>query len=211
MVCFAERPYQLVSEVRHPLPTTPGLPARYDYAYRREGTCNLCMCFQPWRAWRHVKVTARRTASDFAPCMKDLVAVHFPRATLISVVLDNLNTHTPAALDETFAPAKARRILRKPAFRYTPTPGSWLNMAEIAFAVVTKPCLNQRIPDQVTVGQKIAAWETCRNAARATVHWQLTTLKARRKLKGLYPAYAVWSTSSPNRGEERGFGSRRCL
>ena len=146
------------------------------------------MFFQPLRGWRHVQVTARRTASDFAQCMKDLIDVHFPRATLISVVLDNLNTHTPAALYETFAPAEARRILRKLDFRYTPKHGSWLNMAEIEFAVVTKQCLSQRIPDQVTVGQKIAAWETCRNAARATVHWQFTTSKARRKLKALYPA-----------------------
>ena len=188
VVCFDESPYQLVSEVRHPLPTTPGWPARYDYEYRREGTCNLFMFFQPLRGWRHVQVTARRTASDFAQCMKDLIDVHFPRATLISVVLDHLNTHTPAALYETFAPAEARRILRKLDFRYTPKHGSWLNMAEIEFAVVTKPGLSQRIPDQVTVGQKIAAWETCRNAARATVHWQFTTSKARRKLKALYPA-----------------------
>jgi DDE superfamily endonuclease len=188
VVCFDESPYQLVSEVRHPLPMAPGRSVRYDYEYCREGTCNLFMFLQPLQGWRHIKVTARRTAQDFAHCMQDMVDHHFPKAQVISVVLDNLNTHTPAALYETFAPAEARRILRKLDFRYTPNHGSWLNMAAIEFAVVTKPCLNQRIPDPVTVGQKIAAWETCRNAARATVQWQFTTAKARHKLQGLYPA-----------------------
>jgi transposase len=188
VVCFDESPYQLVSEVRQPLPIAPGRSVRYDYEYSREGTCNLFMFLQPLQGWRHIKVTARRTAQDFAYCMQDLVDHHFPKAQVISVVLDNLNTHTPAALYETFAPAEARRILRKLDFRYTPKHGSWLNMAEIAFAVVTKQCLHQRIPDPVTVGQKIAAWETCRNVAQATVQWQFTIAKARRKLKGLYPA-----------------------
>jgi transposase len=188
VVCFDESPYQLVSEVRQPLPIAPGRSVRYDYEYSREGTCNLFMFLQPLQGWRHIKVTARRTAQDFAHCMQDLVDHHFPKAQVISVVLDNLNTHTPAALYETFAPAEARRILRKLDFRYTPKHGSWLNMAEIEFAVVTKQCLNQRIPDPVTVGQKIAAWEMCRNVAQATVQWQFTIAKARRKLKGLYPA-----------------------
>jgi hypothetical protein len=188
VVCFDESPYQLVSEVRQPLPIAPGRSVRYDYEYSREGTCNLFMFLQPLQGWRHIKVTARRTAQDFAYCMQDLVDHHFPKAQVISVVLDNLNTHTPAALYETFAPAEARRILRKLDFRSTPKHGSWLNMAEIEFAVVTKQCLHQRIPDPVTVGQKIAAWETCRNVAQATVQWQFTIAKARRKLKGLYPA-----------------------
>jgi DDE superfamily endonuclease len=188
VVCFDESPYQLVSEVRQPLPIAPGRSVRYDYEYSRAGTCNLFMFLQPLQGWRHIKVTARRTAQDFAHCMQDLVDHHFPKAQVISVVLDNLNTHTPAALYETFAPAEARRILRKLDFRYTPKHGSWLNMAEIEFAVVTTQCLNQRIPDPVTVGQKIAAWATCRNVAQATVQWQFTIAKARRKLKGLYPA-----------------------
>jgi hypothetical protein len=131
---------------------------RYDDEDSREGTCHLFMFLQPLQGWRHIKVTARRTAQDFAHCRQDLVDQHFPKAQVISGVLDNVNTHTPAALYETFAPAEARRILRKLDFRSTPNHGSWLNMAEIAFAVVTQPCLNQRIPDPVTVGQKIAAW-----------------------------------------------------
>ena len=116
LVCFDESPYQLVSEVCQPLPVRPGQPRRHDYEYRRAGTCNLFMFFEPLRGWRHVKVTDRRTAQDFAYCMKDLVDTHFPQATVISVVLDNLNTHTPAALYATFPPAEACRILRKLAF-----------------------------------------------------------------------------------------------
>jgi hypothetical protein len=187
VVCFDDSPYQLVSEVRQPLPVAPGRPARYDYEYRREGTCNLFIFFQPLQGWRHLKVTARRTAQDFAHCMKDLVDTHFPEARSISVVLDNLNTHTPAALYETFAPGEARRILCKLDLRYTPKHGSWLNMAEIEFAVLAKQCLDQRLPDPGSVCQQIAAWEARRNATQATVHWRFTTSKARRTLKGLYP------------------------
>jgi DDE superfamily endonuclease len=187
VVCFDESPYQLVSEVRQPLPVRPPHPARYDYEYRREGTCNLFMCFEPLQGWRHVKVTARRTAQDFAHCMQDLVDVHFPQATVISVVLDNLNTHTPAALYATFPPAEACRILRKLDFHYTPKHGSWLNMAEIEFAVVSTQCLDRRLGNQETVRRAVAAWETRRNAAKATVEWRFTTAKARRKLKHIYP------------------------
>jgi hypothetical protein len=187
LVCFDEKLYQLVSEVRQPLPVAPGHPVRYDYEYRREGTCNLFMCFEPLRGWRHVKVTDRRTAQDFAHCMKELVDVHFPEAALISVVLDNLNTHSPAALYATFAPAEACRILRKLDFHYTPKHGSWLNQAEIEFAVVSTQCLDRRLGDPETVCRTIAAWETRRNAAKATVDWRFTTAKARRKLKQIYP------------------------
>ena len=187
LVCFDESPYQLVSEVRQPLPVAPGQPMRYDYEYRREGTCNLFMFCEPLQGWRHVKVTHRRTTPDFAYCMKDLVDVHFPRATVISVVLDNLNTHTPGALYATFPPAEARRILRKLDFHYTPKHGSWLNMAEIEFAVVSSQCLDRRLGDQETVCRTIAAWETQRNAEKATVNWRFTTAKARRKLRHIYP------------------------
>jgi hypothetical protein len=187
-VCFDEKLYQLVSEVRQPLPPAPGRPRRYDYEYRREGTCNLFISFQPVRGWRHVKVTERRTARDFAHCMKDLVDIHLPRATLISLVLDNLNTPTPAALYETFAPAEAHRLLRKLDFHYTPKHGSWLNMAEVELAVVSTQCLNRRLPDPAALGRALGAWATRRNTAKATVHWRFTTSKARRKLKPLYPA-----------------------
>ena len=124
-VCFDERPCQLLSEKRVPLPSQPGQPERYDYEYKREGTCNLFAFFQPWAGWRHIKVTSQRTAIDFAHCMKDLVDVFFPSAKMIRIVLDNLNTHTPAALYQTFPPEQARRILSKLEFHYTPKHGSW--------------------------------------------------------------------------------------
>jgi hypothetical protein len=187
VVCFDESPYQLVGEVRQPVPARPGQPVRYDYEYRRTGTCNLFMCFEPLQGWRHVKVTTRRTIQDFAHCIQDLVDVHFPQATVISVVLDNLNTHTPASLSATFPPAEASRILRKLDFHYTPKHGSWLHMAEIEFAVVSTQCLGRRLEDQETVRRAVAAWETQRNAAKATVDWRFTTAKARRKLKHIYP------------------------
>lgn len=188
VVCFDESPYQLVSEARQPVLAAPGQPVRYDYEYRREGTCNLFMFVQPLGGWRHVKVTDRRTAQDFAQCMKDLVDSHFPQATLITVVLDNLNTHTPAALYDTFTPAEARRLLQKLDFCYTPKHGSWLNMAEIEFAVLSTQCLNRRIPDQATVRRRVGAWEASRNAQKATINWRFTTGKARRKLRRLYPS-----------------------
>jgi DDE superfamily endonuclease len=186
-VCFDESPYQLVSEVRQPLPVAPGQPVRYDYEYRREGTCNLFMFFEPLQGWRHIKVTDRRTTQDFAHCMKELVDIHFPKAAVISVVLDNLNTHTPGALYATFPPAEACRILRKLDFHYTPKHGSWLNMAEIEFAMVVTQCLDRRLGNQETVRRELAAWEARRNAAKATVDWRFTTAKARRKLKHVYP------------------------
>ncbi len=191
VVCFDESPYQMIREVRQPLPMIPGHPVRYDDEYRREGTCNLCMVFQPLQGWRHVKVTNRRTAKDFAHCMRDLVDVHFPKAAVIRVVLDNLNTHTPAALYEAFPPAEARRLLRKLDVRYTPKHGSWLNMAEIEFAGVSKQGLDQRLPTQEMVRRTTEAWETQRNALQATVNWRFTLAKARRKLKRLYPSQSL--------------------
>ena len=186
VVCFDESPYQLVSEVRQPLPMGLGRPRRYDYEYRREGTCNLFMFFQPLRGWRHIKVTDRRTAEDFAHCMKDMVDTHFPEATLISVVMDNLNTHTPAALYEAFPPAEARRILRRLDLRYTPKHGSWLNMAEMEFAVLSTQGLDRRLPSQAAVRWTVAAWETRRNLEQIKVNWRFTLTRARRTLKRLY-------------------------
>jgi hypothetical protein len=187
-VCFDECPYQLLSETRRPLPVRPGRAARYDYEYRREGTCNLCVFVQPHRGWRHVKVTERRTKQDFAQCMKDLVDVHFPQAKVIRVVLDQLNTHTPAALYEAFEPAEARRIIRKLEFHHTPKHGSWLNMAEIELSGLSNQCLDRRLPDIETVACEVNAWQTRRNAAQAQIHWRFTAEDARAKLKRLYPS-----------------------
>ncbi len=145
------------------------------------------MCFDPLQGWRHVKVTDRRTAQDFAYCRQDLVDVHFPQATVISVVLDNLNPPTPATLYATFPPAEACRILRRWDFHYTPKHGSWLHMAAIEFAVVSTQCLDRRLGAQETVRRAVAAWERARNAQKATVDWRFTTAKARRTLKHIYP------------------------
>jgi hypothetical protein len=188
VVCFDELPYQLVAETCLPLPLRPGRPIRYDYEYRRNGTCNLFMFFQPLAGWRHVEVTEQRTKRDFAYRMKDLVDVHFPDAEVIRVVLDNLNTHSPAALYEVFEPQEARRIVRKLEFHYTPKHGSWLNMAEIEISVLDRQCLDRRLAEVPIVRSEVMAWTTIRNDQRATVDWRFTTTKARSKLEFLYPS-----------------------
>jgi transposase len=186
-VCFDERPCQLISETRKPIPAQVGQSEKYDYEYKREGTCNLFGFFQPLTGWRHIKVTKQRTAMDFADCMKELVDVLFPSATVIRVVLDNLNTHTPSSLYQAFAPKEARRILSKLEFHYTPKHGSWLNMVEIEFSVLSRQCLNRRIGDIETMKQEIEAWERKRNEQKATVNWRFTNQEARVKLERLYP------------------------
>jgi hypothetical protein len=187
-VCFDECPYQLIGDVRMPLAPRPGQLERYDYEYRRAGTCNLFIFVQPETGWRHIEVTDRRTALDFAQCMKALVDVHFPDAAVIQVVLDQLNTHTPAALYQAFEPAEARRIVRKLEFHYTPKHGSWLNMAEIELSVLSHQCLDRRLPDSQAVRDEVAAWEAQRNEAQAAIHWRFTAQEARIKLKRLYPS-----------------------
>ena len=187
-VCFDESSKQQVKEVRTPLPAAPGQPARYDTEYERNGVSNLFMFFCPLLNWRHVKVTDHRTATDWAHCMRDLVDVHFPDAERITVVQDNLNTHTPAALYVTFPPEEAKRIWDKLEFHYTPKHGSWLNRAEIELSVLSRQCLDRRIPDQETLIAEVAAWEAARNGSGATVHWRFTTADARIKLKHLYPS-----------------------
>lgn len=186
VVCFDERPYQMVSEVRRPLPVRPGQRTRYDYEYRREGTVNLFLLFEPLRGWRHVEVTARRTSQDFAQQMKALVDRHFPAADAIRVVLDNLSTHTPWALYEAFEPAEARRLVRKLDFHYTPKHGSWLNMAEIEFSILTRQCLDRRIPNAKTLRRAITPWEHERNRNEVKVDWRFRVTDARRTLKRLY-------------------------
>ena len=147
-VCFDEWPYQLLDEVREPLPPQPGKPKREDCEYEREGTCNLFLFLEPHLGWRHLEVSRRRTKQDFARAMKDLVDEYFPEAPLIRVVLDHLDTHTPASLYETFEPEEARRILRRLEVHDTPKHGSWLNMAEIELSVLGRQCLDQRLPSQ---------------------------------------------------------------
>jgi len=186
VVCLDESPYQLISEKREPVAVKEGQPARVDYEYKREGTCNLFMFFQPLAGWRHVKVTERRTGLDFAQCLKELVDVHYPDATTIRLVTDQLNTHTPAVLYAAFPAEVARRIVRKLEWHYTPKHGSWLDMAEVEFAVLMRQCLDRRIADMAAVQRVVALWEQHRNTAQATVNWRFTTDKAREKLDRLY-------------------------
>jgi hypothetical protein len=188
VVNFDECPYQLIDEVRAPLPPTPGHPERYDCEYRRCGTCNLFLFLQPLGGWGHVEVTDRRTKPDFARQMRDLADVYFPNAEVIRVVLDQLNTPTPAARYESFPPEEARRILRRLEFHYTPKHGSWLNMAEIELSVLGRQCLDRRLPSTDRLRQVIAPWEQQRNACHPPVVWRFTTPDARTKLHRLYPS-----------------------
>ena len=188
VVTFDEQPVQLISETRQPIPAQPGQRERYDYEYKREGTANVFEFFQPLAGWRHLKVTAQRTKSDFAQCLKDLVDVHFPKAKVIRVVLDNLNTHDLSALYETFEPAEARRIAQKLEFHYTPKHGSWLNMVEIEFSILSRQCLDRRISSLKILRREIARWEKQRNQQKATVRWHFTTDVARERLHALYPS-----------------------
>ena len=188
-VCFDELPYQLVAEKRVPISAKPGRAERYDYEYERRGTTNLLAFFEPRGRFRHLEVSTRRTKQDFALFMRRLVDEHYPDARKVRVVLDNLNTHTPAALYESFEPAEARRIVSKLEFHYTPEHASWLNQVEIEFSVLSRECLGgRRIPDEETLGREVGAWERERNERGATVNWRFTSEDAREKLARLYPA-----------------------
>jgi DDE superfamily endonuclease len=191
LVCMDEASKQLVGETRVPLPARPGDTAHYDYEYERHGVANLFLFFAPLAGWRHVQVTERRTKMDWAYAMRDVVDIYFPDAPTICVVLDNLNTHVAGSLYEAFAPAEARRILERLDLHYTPKHGSWLNMAELELSVLSRQCLDRRIPDQQTLAHEVAAWEAPRNSAQTTMEWRFTTAEARIKLKHLYPVIHV--------------------
>lgn len=187
VVCFDETPRQLIGESRAPIPMQPGKPARIDYEYVRNGTANVFMLIDVNRPWRHAKVTDQRTSVDFAECMRDLVDQHYPQAKQIRVVLDNLSTHSAAALYQAFEPAEARRILKRIEFHFTPKHGSWLNMVEIEIGVMVQQCLDRRIPDKATLISEIAEWEKRRNDEGARIDWMFTVERAREKLGRRYP------------------------
>jgi hypothetical protein len=187
-VCFDEKPYQLLSHIRPPLPICPGKPQRIDYEYKREGTCNIFLLLDPHRAWRRLVVTEQRTAVDFAHQMKWLVDEGYPEAEVIRVVLDNLNTHSPASLYQAYPPEEARRIARRLEFHSTPKHASWLNMAEIEFSVLERQCLGRRLANRDELTREVGAWEENRNHAGATIHWRFTTADARSKLHRFYPS-----------------------
>ena len=197
VVCFDETNKQLIHETRVPLPATPaekghsGQVEKYDYEYRRNGTRNIFMHCEPKAGWRHVDVTERRTMIDFAHQMKWLADEAYPEATVIRVVLDNLNTHRPASFYEAFEPEEARRLLRRLEFHYTPKHGSWLNMAEIELSVLNGQCLNRRIGDAKKLEREVHAWEEARNADKSTIEWRFSCKDARRKMKHIYPSVST--------------------
>jgi hypothetical protein len=188
LVCLDETSKQLVAETRPPEPMRKGQPARCDYEYKRNGTANLFMLFAPLEGSRHVEITERRTAIDYARILRDLADVHFPKAEKIVLVQDNLNTHAPASLYEAFEPAEARRIIERFEWHYTPKHGSWLNLAESELAVLSCQCLDRRIPDAAALRTEVDAWRLRRNTHHAKANWRFTTADARVKLKTLYPS-----------------------
>jgi hypothetical protein len=188
LVCMDEVSKQLLRDTRTPLPLRPEQPERIDYEYERAGVMNLFLFCEPLRGQRWVDVTEQRTKADWAQHIKDLVDVRYPQAERIRLVLDNLNTHTPGALYEVFAPAEAKRLADKLEIHYTPKHGSWLNIAEIELSVLSRQCLDQRFADEAAFRAEVTAWQDRRNAHAGTVNWRFTTDDARIKLKRLYPS-----------------------
>ncbi len=188
VVCLDETSKQLIAETRVPIPAKPGHPARHDYEYERNGTANLFMMFAPLEGWRHVKVTDRHAAVDYAQVLKEVSDTYFPDARKIVLMQDNLSTHKPASLYEAFPAAEARRLVERFEWHYTPKHGSWLDMAESELSVLSGQCLDRRIADKQTLIEEVAAWEDCRNKNHTKADWQFTTADARVKLKRLYPS-----------------------
>jgi len=186
VVCMDESPKQLIGETKIPIPASPGQPAKHDYEYKRNGVCNIFMACEPLAGKRIVKITERKTKKDWA-CFIDEMAIRYENAEQITLVMDNLNTHAPGSLYETFPPTKAKALLDKFEFVYTPKHGSWLNMAEIELNVLTGQCLNRRIDNIEDVRKEVDAWQNYRNNKNAKVNWQFTTEDARIKLFRLYP------------------------
>ena len=193
LVCLDEASKQLLSDARPTLPVVAktematGQPTRQDSEYVRNGTASLFMVSAPLLGWRSVEVTDRRTCQDFAQVIKTLVDVQFPQADKIVLVMDNLNTHTPASLYRAFLPAEAKRLADKLEVHYTPRHGSWLNMAEIELSVLARQCLSERMSDKAHLQEQVAAWQERRNTSAAKIDWRFTTDDARVKLKKLYP------------------------
>jgi transposase len=187
-VCMDEVSKQLLRDTRNPLPMEPGRPQRYDYEYERGGVVNLFMFCEPLQGRRWVDVTERRTKTDWAHQIKELVDERYPKAERIVLVMDNLNTHTPASLYEAFEPEEAKRLSEKLEIHYTPKHGSWLNMAEIELSVLSRQCLNRRVPDFETLQTEARAWQERRDETGSEIDWRFTTEDARLKLKRLYPS-----------------------
>ena len=188
VICFDERPCQLLADVRDPLPIAPGKVERFDPEYERKGTAHVLMAFEPLQGWREAIITKRRRKQEFAEAMRHLSEEIHPDADRIRVVLDNLNTHTVAAFYESFPAEQARRLAKKIEFIYTPVHGSWLNMVEIELSVLVRQCLKRRIPDIGSLGCEAEAWCEERNRLGTSIDWRFTTEDARLKLRKLYPS-----------------------
>jgi DDE superfamily endonuclease len=188
LICFDERPCQLLGDVLVPLPMKPGRPLRADYEYERHGTCCVLLAFDSHRGFRYLEVRPRRTALDYAQFMQTLVQRYYPTAACIRLVQDNLNTHTPGSFYQVLPPEQAFDFAQKFELHYTPKKGSWLNMAEIELAALSKQCLDRRIADQETLAKEARMWQHRRNHAHTTVQWRFTQVEARRKLQSKYPA-----------------------
>ena len=191
LVCMDETSKQLTKETRKPFRCKPGISARYDYEYERNGVRNLFIFFEPFKGKRYVRVTRRRTKIDWAIQIKNLMDNRYPKAKKVVLVMDNLNTHTGASLYETFPPDEARRLLERLEIHYTPKHGSWLNIAEIELRILFGQCLNRRIPDMPTLKREVAEWQNQRNVLNAKVDWQFSNKDARIKLKRLYPTLST--------------------
>lgn len=187
VVCMGEKPYQLLGDVREPLPMRPGDDQKTDSEYKRNGTCSIFAFVEPLEGKHHVSVHEHRTAIDRAQEIKYLSDVMFPNAEKIILVMDNLNTHKAASLYKAFPPAEARRIIKRLEIHYTPKHGSWLDMAEIELNVMTRQCLSRRIDTIARLKNELSAWETERNRDEAKIQWHFQTGDAREKLISLYP------------------------
>lgn len=190
VICMDESPKQLISETRMPVSCSPGQPARYDYEYRRCGTCNIFLACEPLAGKRMVKITERRTKKDWAQFLQD-IAEQYHMADKITLVMDNLNTHTPGSFYDTYAPDVAKALWDQFEFVYTPKHGSWLNIAEIELSVLHSQCLDRRIPRIDIIRNEVKSWEKARNNKIARIKWQFTTDDARIKLSRLYPTFEV--------------------
>ena len=189
VVCFDERPCQLLAEVRESLRLGAGRPERRDHEYQRQGMAHLFVAFEPLTGWRGVEVRERRRGREFAEFVRHLAEDLYPEAEKIRLVVDNLNIHTPASFYEVFDAERARELSRRIEFRYTPVHGSWLNMAEIEISILVRQCLGKRrVPDVQMLRRETRAWYEARNQQQARVDWRFTTAEARTKLRRLYPS-----------------------
>jgi hypothetical protein len=186
LICFDERPCFLIEDVGGILPLSPGKAKRYHYEYKKNGSCCVFLAFEPHTGFRYVEVRERRTARDYADFMQTLLACHYAEVDSIRLVQDNLNTHTPGSFYEVLPPAQAFALAQRFEPHYTPKKGSWLNMAEIEFAVLSKQCLDRRIPEVGPLRREVLAWAERRNQAKKTVEWKFSQPDARKKLHGHY-------------------------